>query len=65
MCSNFKIYRLNSKHPLLYKLRRFAPSNDNFDRLFRFSPDGITYPSQRWLYLHGKPGNAMDAWNCG
>ncbi len=41
MCSKFKIYRLNSRHPLMYRLRRFVPDNDSFDRLFRFSPDGI------------------------
>jgi PAS domain S-box-containing protein len=41
MCINGKSYRLNSNYPLLYKLRHFSLSNDNFDKLFRFSPDGI------------------------
>jgi PAS domain S-box-containing protein len=36
-----KNYRLKSHYPLLYKLRHFASSEFDFDRLFRFSPDGI------------------------
>lgn len=40
MCNKGKIFHLNSKYPLLYKLRHYSmPSN--FDKLFQFSPDGI------------------------
>jgi PAS domain S-box-containing protein len=41
MCINGKSFRQKSNYPLLYKLRHFSISNDNFDKLFRFSPDGI------------------------
>jgi len=40
MCNKGKANRLNSNYPLLYKLRHYALSS-NFDKLFRFSPDGI------------------------
>jgi PAS domain S-box-containing protein len=41
MCINGKSFRLKSNYPLLYKLRHFSLANNNFDKLFRFSPDGI------------------------
>jgi PAS domain S-box-containing protein len=40
MCIKGKANRQNSNYPLLYKLRHYALST-NFDKLFRFSPDGI------------------------
>ena len=40
MCKKGKTFRLNSNYPLLYKLRHYSLSS-NFDKLFRFSPDGI------------------------
>lgn len=36
-----KRFRFKSKYPLLYRLRHFSNSEDDFDRLFRFSSDGI------------------------
>lgn len=41
MCLTHKNYRTKPNSPLFYKLRRFSGSDNAFDRLFRFSPDGI------------------------
>ena len=40
MCNKANIFHQNSSYPLLYKLRHYAKVS-NFDKLFRFSPDGI------------------------
>ena len=53
MCINHK-YQPSLNHPFFYKLRRFAQS-DGFERLFRFSPDGILIVSRNGSISRANP----------
>ena len=41
MCIKKRTNRVRSNYPLLYKLCHLSNTENEFDRLFRFSPDGI------------------------